>query len=55
MVLLNLPGSPVPDWLVFLVPITVVVLLIKGGQLLFHWLSVKISHKNKGNGSINLM
>lgn len=56
MVFLNLPGSPVPDWLVFLVPIAVVVLLIKAGQLLFHWVSsIKAFHRNKGKGTINLM
>jgi len=50
MVLLNLPGSPMPIWLVFLLPIAVILLLIKGGQLLFHWLSAKFFHKKNGDG-----
>lgn len=46
MVFLNLPGSPVPVWLIFLVPIAVILLLIKGGQFLFHWVLIKL-HKRR--------
>ncbi|MGN6567260.1 MAG: hypothetical protein ACTHJ0_04875 [Flavipsychrobacter sp.] len=47
MVFLNLPGSPVPVWLVFLLPIAVILLLIKGAQLLFHWLIARFSRRHK--------
>ncbi|MBS1690362.1 MAG: hypothetical protein JSS96_16650 [Bacteroidetes bacterium] len=47
MVFLNLPGSPVPVWLIFLLPIALILLLIKGGQLLFHWLITKLSRRRR--------
>lgn len=37
VIILMLPGSPVPEWLGFLAPLIALVLLMKGGQWLYHW------------------
>ncbi len=37
-VLLNLPGSPVPDWLVFVAPLALLVIVIKTGGWLRKWI-----------------
>jgi hypothetical protein len=36
-VLLNIPGSPVPDWLVFLAPLVLLIVIIKTGGWLKQW------------------
>ena len=36
-VLLNLPGSPVPDWLVFLAPLALLIIIVKTGKWLKQW------------------
>ena len=41
VILLNLPGSPVPEWFAFLLPLIALVLLIKGGQWVSHWYQQK--------------
>lgn len=42
--ILMLPGSPLPDWLVFLAPVVAVLLIVQGVQWLYHkWVDHQLS------------
>jgi len=43
-IFLMLPGSPIPDWLVFLAPVVALLLLIQGAQSLRHWYKQRLAH-----------
>lgn len=46
--LLDLPGSDVPDWLLFLIPLVALVLVVQGGKMLYNWYEQKhLRHGNK--------
>ena len=37
-IFLNIPGSPVPDWLVFLTPFVLLLIVMKTGRWLNKWI-----------------
>jgi len=48
-ILLMLPGSPIPDWLLFLTPLVAALILIQCGQWLYHWFRHRFSHHANGD------